>query len=55
MENKFVGFFDILGIKNLVEKNSHEKLVKIYQEVLLDTVSEIKRLGLELHKMTLQL
>lgn len=50
MENKFVGFFDILGFKNLVEKNSHEKLVKIYQEVLLDTVSEIKRLGLELHK-----
>lgn len=50
MENKFVAFFDILGFKNLVEKNSHEKLVEIYQEVLLDTVSEIKRLGLEIHK-----
>lgn len=50
MENKFVAFFDILGFKNLVERNSHEKLVKIYQEVLLDTVSEIKRLGLEIHK-----
>jgi len=50
MENRFVGFFDILGFKNLVEKNSHEKLVKIYKDVLIDTVAEIRRLGFDIHK-----
>lgn len=50
MNNKFVGFFDILGFKNLVAKNSHEKLCEIYQEVLIDSVDEIRRIGLELHK-----
>lgn len=50
MKNRFVGFFDILGFKNLVEKNSHEKLVEIYKDVLIDTVAEIRRLGFEIHK-----
>jgi hypothetical protein len=34
MKNSFVAFFDILGFKNLVEKNSHEDLIEIYRESL---------------------
>ena len=49
MRTKFVAFFDILGFKNLVEKNSHEKLIKIYNDALCETVSEIKRIGIEHH------
>jgi len=30
MEKAFVGFFDVLGFKNLVEKNSHNELIEIY-------------------------
>lgn len=31
MKNSFVAFFDILGFKNMVEKNSHEDLMEIYE------------------------
>ena len=31
MKNSFVAFFDILGFKNLVEKNSHEDLMEMYE------------------------
>lgn len=31
MKNSFVAFFDVLGFKNLVEKNSHEDLIDIYE------------------------
>jgi hypothetical protein len=34
MKNSFVAFFDILGFKNLVEKNNHEDLINIYRETL---------------------
>ncbi|RYX99707.1 single-stranded-DNA-specific exonuclease RecJ, partial [bacterium] len=38
MKNSFVAFFDILGFKNLVEKNSHEDLLEIYQESLYESL-----------------
>ena len=31
MKNSFVSFFDILGFKNMVEKNSHQDLMEIYE------------------------
>lgn len=30
MKNSFVAFFDVLGYKNLVEKNTHEELLDLY-------------------------
>jgi len=38
MKNSFVAFFDILGFKNLVEKNSHEELQEIYNECLYESL-----------------
>jgi hypothetical protein len=38
MKNSFVAFFDILGFKNLVEKNSHEDLIDIYKESLYESL-----------------
>jgi hypothetical protein len=49
-DNKFVAFFDVLGFKNLVEKNSHETLMKIYEGALCDTVSQISRMGISIYK-----
>lgn len=49
-ENKFIAFFDVLGFKNLVEKNSHKTLMKIYEGALCDTVFQINRTGIDLHK-----
>ncbi|SRX51959.1 hypothetical protein [Aequorivita sp. CIP111184] len=34
MTNSFIAFFDILGFKNLVEKNSHEDLKIIYEDMI---------------------
>jgi hypothetical protein len=49
MPKSFIGFFDILGFKELVERNSHERLLKIYEEALYFNINEIARIGLELH------
>ncbi|WP_293887852.1 MULTISPECIES: hypothetical protein [unclassified Sphingobacterium] len=49
LDTKFVAFFDILGFKNLVEKNSHEDLIKIYNDALCDTVNKIREIGIEHH------
>ncbi|TDE07732.1 hypothetical protein [Flavobacterium sandaracinum] len=38
MKNSFVAFFDILGFKNMVEKNSHEELMEAYQFGLYDSL-----------------
>ncbi|MBD3581556.1 hypothetical protein [Flavobacterium selenitireducens] len=38
MKNSFVAFFDILGFKNMVEKNSHEKLTEIYNNGLYESL-----------------
>lgn len=38
MNNSFVAFFDILGFKDLVEKNSHSDLVQLYTESLYETL-----------------
>lgn len=37
--NSFVAFFDILGFKNMVEKNSHEDLMEIYEEYLYENLN----------------
>ncbi len=34
MKNSFVAFFDILGFKDLVEKNEHENLLELYNDSL---------------------
>ena len=34
MNVSFVGFFDILGFKDLVEANSHDSLMEIYNEAI---------------------
>ena len=39
MKNSFVAFFDVLGFKNLVEKNSHEELIEIYEDKLYNTLN----------------
>ncbi len=39
MKNSFVAFFDILGFKNMVEKNSHEDLMEIYEEYLYENLN----------------
>jgi len=39
MKNYFVAFFDILGFKNLVEKNSHEELMDIYKVCLYENLN----------------
>lgn len=49
-DNKFIAFFDVLGFKNLVEKNSHETLMSIYEDALCDTVFQISRTGIDLYK-----
>ena len=38
MKNTFVGFFDILGFKTLVEKNQHKDLIDIYNVALYETL-----------------
>lgn len=49
-ENKFIAFFDVLGFKNLVDKNSHETLMNIYEGALYDTVVQISQTGIDLYK-----
>ncbi len=44
MKNSFVAFFDVLGFKNLVEKNSHEKLMDIYDSALYKSISEVEQM-----------
>lgn len=43
----FVAFLDILGFKSLVAYNSHKDLVKIYEELIAKTVSDIQRIEAE--------
>lgn len=38
MKDSFVAFFDILGFKNMVEKNSHEELMVIYNDSLYESL-----------------
>lgn len=38
MKNSFVAFFDILGFKDLVEKNNHEDLMELYNDSLYVTL-----------------
>lgn len=38
MKYSFVAFFDILGFKNLVEKNKHEDLMELYNDSLYETL-----------------
>ena len=40
MKNSFVAFFDVLGFKNLVEKNSHEELMDIYDFGLYESIEQ---------------
>ena len=39
MKDSFVAFFDILGFKNLVDRNSHEDLIEIYEESLYENLN----------------
>lgn len=51
MNNSFVAFFDILGFKNLVEKNSHSDLMEIYQETLYDNLNLTDRMFEPIYNM----
>jgi len=50
MSKSLIGFFDILGFKELVERNSHKKLLKIYEEALYFNLNQIAKIGIDLHK-----
>ena len=43
----FVAFLDILGFKSLVTYNSHEDLVKIYEELIAKVVTDIQNIEKE--------
>ena len=45
MKNSFVAFFDILGFKNLVEKNSHEDLIELYNYALYETLNMSEKIS----------
>ena len=44
MENSFVAFFDILGFKNMVEKNSHEELMEAYEFGLYESLDTAEKM-----------
>ena len=44
MKNSFVAFFDVLGFKNLVEKNSHEELMDIYDFGLYESINQAEKM-----------
>ena len=44
MNEALVGFFDIIGFKNLVEENSHEKLLEIYQESIYSSMDMFEKI-----------
>jgi hypothetical protein len=43
MKNSFVAFFDVLGFKNLVDKNSHEELMDIYDFGLYESIHQAEQ------------
>jgi len=51
MKNSFVAFFDILGFKNLVEKNSHKDLMDIYNETLYENLNLTDKIFNPIHKI----
>lgn len=44
MKNSFVAFFDVLGFKNMVEKNSHEYLMDIYDFGLYESLDQAENM-----------
>jgi len=45
MKNAFVAFFDVLGFKNLVQKNNHEDLLEIYHESIYESLDMDDRIS----------
>jgi len=44
-ENTIVAFLDILGFKDLVNNNGHDKLIRVYQNLLLPIVQHSSTFG----------
>ena len=43
-KSAYIGFLDILGFSDLIEHNSHEHMVEIYETILENVFQEVPRM-----------